>query len=63
MIHDIHQVYQILRFGGSLGWDYKDTEFEKVFNKNGVTTEYIRCMDPTDSGIVIELSHIEEAEV
>ena len=56
LIQDIHQVYQIIRFGGKLGWDYKNTEFEKVFNKKGVTTEYLRCIDPTNSGIVIELS-------
>jgi hypothetical protein len=35
-----------------LNWKYKDTEFEKIHNVDGVTTEFVRCPDPTDAGVV-----------
>lgn len=38
---------RILEFGATLPWMYKDTPYEKVIDPNGVTTEYVRCPDPT----------------
>lgn len=46
---------QILQDGGTLTWTYKDTPYEKVIDLNGMTTEFVRCVDPTDSGIVVKL--------
>ena len=60
LVNDIHQIYQIMRYGGKMLWTYENTEFEKVFNEKGKTTEYIRCIDPTNSGIVIEIAKIEK---
>ena len=44
-----------LRYGGTLPWDYAGTPYEKVIDPDGITTEYIRCPDPSASGIVVKL--------
>lgn len=31
----------------TLNWKYEGTPYEKVINENGITTEYVRCPDPT----------------
>ena len=36
-------------------WTYKGTPYEKVIDPNGITTEYVRCPDPTASGIVVKV--------
>ena len=35
--------------GGTLPWDYEGTPYEKVIDPEGVTTEYVRCPDPTSN--------------
>ena len=45
-----------LEHGGELGWRYRGTQYEKVIDPEGVTTEYIRCPDPTRSGIVMKVT-------
>ena len=47
---------QVLRQDGRLGWSYKNTPYEKIINKDGVTTEYVRCPDPTSTGIVLKIT-------
>lgn len=48
-------IIQTLRNGGTLGWQYPDTPYEKVMDPDGVTTEFIRCVDPSESGIVVKV--------
>ena len=45
----------VLQYDGRLGWSYKDTPYEKVINKDGLTTEFVRCPDPTKSGVVLKI--------
>jgi len=40
---------RILEFGGTLPWKYEGTAYEKVIDPDGVTTEYVRCPDPTSN--------------
>ncbi len=47
---------QVLRHDGRLGWTYKNTPYEKVINKDGVHTEFVRCPDPTSSGVVLRIT-------
>jgi hypothetical protein len=47
---------QVLMYDGRLGWTYKNTTYEKVINKDGVHTEFVRCPDPTSSGIVLKIT-------
>ena len=49
-------VIKVLSFGGTLPWRYRGTPYEKEIDPDGVTTEFIRCIDPTDSGIVVKLT-------
>lgn len=52
LLDSINSMIRVLQFGGSLPWTYKGSEYEKEIDPEGVTTEYIRCPDPTDAGIV-----------
>jgi uncharacterized repeat protein (TIGR04076 family) len=38
---------RVLEYGGTLSWKYEGTPYEKVMDPDGVTTEYVRCPDPT----------------
>lgn len=38
---------RLLEWGVTLPWKYEGTPYEKVIDPDGVTTEYIRCPDPT----------------
>jgi len=46
---------RVLEYGGRLGWSYKGTPYEKVLEKDGVTTEFVRCPDPTSAGVVLKI--------
>ena len=48
-------IVEALRSGRTLGWRYTGTPYEKVIDPEGITTEYIRCVDPTASGIVVKV--------
>lgn len=45
----------VLRFGGTLPWKYEDTPYAKQIDPEGVTTEFVRCPDPTSSGVVLKI--------
>ena len=47
-----------LKFGGTLPWEYKGTPYEKEFNLDSITTEFVRCIDPTDSEIIVKVTRI-----
>ncbi len=38
-----------LSHGATLPWRYEGTPYEKVIDPDGVTTEYVRCPDPTSN--------------
>lgn len=56
----IEPMIKILALGGTLPWTYEGTKYKKKFNKNGVTTEYVRCPDPTEKGIVVKITKTEK---
>lgn len=47
---------RVLQYDGKLGWRYAGTPYEKEINNDGVTTEFVRCSDPTASGIVVKIT-------
>ncbi len=55
LLDSLRGVVQALRFGVTLGWRYVGTPYENVLEPDGVTTEFIRCPDPTASGIVVKI--------
>ncbi len=42
--------------GAIFTWKYQGTPYEKVIDPDGVTTEFIRCPDPTEAGIVVKIT-------
>lgn len=45
----LHDFLILLANGATLPWKYEGTPYEKVIDPDGVTTEYVRCPDPTSS--------------
>jgi uncharacterized repeat protein (TIGR04076 family) len=45
----LNDFVRILESGGTLPWRYEGTPYEKVIDPDGVTTEYVRCPDPTSN--------------
>ena len=43
----MHDFIILLENNVTLGWKFEGTPYEKIINKDGVTTEYVRCPDPT----------------
>lgn len=44
-----------LEMGGTLPWTYAGTPCAKQIDPEGVTTEFVRCPDPTAAGIVVKV--------
>jgi hypothetical protein len=55
LLDSLQTVLARLSAGETLNWDYKDTPYEKVIDPDSITTEYVRCIDPTASGIVVKV--------
>ena len=55
LLSSMDSAIQTLQCGGTLPWMYRGTPYEKEIDPDGVTTEFIRCIDPTDSGVVVKL--------
>lgn len=45
-----------LNTGAILPWKYAGTPYEKVIDPEGITTEFIRCPDPSEAGIVVKIT-------
>jgi uncharacterized repeat protein (TIGR04076 family) len=56
LMDSIEGMLRVLMFGGTLPWTYAGTPYEKQIDPDGVTTEFVRCPDPTDAGIVVKLT-------
>ncbi len=51
----LHDFLILLAQGATLPWKYEGTPYEKVIDPDGVTTEYVRCPDPT-SNLVVKIT-------
>jgi hypothetical protein len=56
LVDSLTGVIRALEYGGTLPWKNQGTPYEKVIDPDGVTTEFVRCLDPTESGIVIKVT-------
>ena len=45
----LNEFVRMMEMGVTLPWKYENTPYEKVMDPNGVTTEYVRCPDPTSA--------------
>ena len=49
LLASLHDFLRLLEQGVTLPWKYEGTPYEKVIDPEGVTTEYVRCPDPTSN--------------
>ena len=49
LLSSLHDFLVVLEHGATLPWKYEGTPYEKVIDPDGVTTEYVRCPDPTSA--------------
>jgi len=47
LLASMHDFIIALQHGATLGWKYEGTPYEKVIDPDGITTEFVRCPDPT----------------
>ncbi len=55
LLYAVQPFVQAIRYGGNLSWTYEGTPYQKEIDPDGVTTEYVRCPDPSASGIVVKI--------
>jgi uncharacterized repeat protein (TIGR04076 family) len=63
LVDSLTGVIRALEHGGTLPWKYQGTPYEKVIDPEGVTTEFVRCLDPTASGIVMKVTRTMLSEI
>ncbi len=56
LLDSIQAMVRVLLFGGTLPWTYTGTSYEKVIDAGDTTTEFVRCPDPTDAGVVAKIT-------
>lgn len=52
LMSSMHDFLRLLQHGVTLPWKYEGTPYEKVIDPDGITTEYVRCPDPTADLVV-----------
>lgn len=60
LMDSMNGAIRVLQYGGTMPWLYEGTPYEKVIDPDGVTTEFIRCPDPT-SGLVAKITRTRTA--
>ncbi len=55
LLDSANTMIRVLEYDGILPWTYSGTPYEKQINKDGVTTEFVRCPDPTSAGVVLKI--------
>jgi len=55
LMDSMNGAIRVLKYGGTMPWLYQGTPYEKVIDPDGITTEFIRCPDPT-SGLVAKIT-------
>ena len=56
LIDSMSGMLRVLEYGGTLPWTYAGTPYAKQIDPEGVTTEFVRCPDPTAAGIVVKIT-------
>jgi len=56
LLDSMNSAVRVLEYGGTMPWRYEGTPYKKVIDPEGVTTEFIRCPDPTDAGVVVKIT-------
>ena len=57
LLDSMNSMIRVLKYGGTLPWKYSDTPYEKSIDLEGITTEFVRCPDPT-AKIIAKITRI-----
>ncbi len=57
LLDSMNSMIRVLKYGGMLPWTYSNTPYEKNIDPNGITTEFVRCPDPT-ARVVAKITRI-----
>jgi len=60
LLDSMSGLIRVMEFGGTLPWSYQGTPYEKISNQEGISTEFVRCPDPTSAGIVVKITRIKQ---
>jgi len=63
LLDSINSMIRVLQFGGELPWTYEGTPYEKVIDQDGITTEFVRCPDPTAAGLIVKITKTKNKEI
>ena len=55
LLDSANTMIRVLEYDGKLPWTYGGTPYKKVIDSKGVTTEFVRCPDPTSAGVVLKI--------
>jgi uncharacterized repeat protein (TIGR04076 family) len=55
LLDSANSIIIALLAGGTFPWKYEDTPYEKEIDPEGITTEFVRCPDPTSAGVVLKI--------
>ncbi|MHA2074421.1 MAG: hypothetical protein ACW97X_07365 [Candidatus Hodarchaeales archaeon] len=55
LLDSANSMIRVLQYDGKLPWNYSGTLYEKVIDPKGLTTEFVRCPDPTSAGVVLKI--------
>jgi uncharacterized repeat protein (TIGR04076 family) len=58
LLSSMHDFIRLLQNDVTLTWKYEGTPYEKIINKDGITTEFVRCPDPT-ANLVAKITRTE----
>ncbi len=47
LMDSMNGFFRVLEYGGHLPWMYSGTPYEKTIDPDGITTEFVRCPDPS----------------
>jgi uncharacterized repeat protein (TIGR04076 family) len=62
LLDSANSMIRVLRYGGILPWRYEGTPYEKKIDPDSVTTEFIRCPDPT-AKVVLKVTRHKIGEI
>jgi uncharacterized repeat protein (TIGR04076 family) len=55
LMDSMNSAIRVLEYGGTMPWLYEGTPYQKVIDPEGLTTEFIRCPDPSRV-VVVKIS-------
>ncbi|MFX1441501.1 MAG: hypothetical protein ACFFFD_14760 [Promethearchaeota archaeon] len=56
LLGSANTMIRVVKFDVGLGLSYKGASYERGIKEDDVTTEFVRCPDPTSAGVVLKIT-------